>query len=107
MNYSTITPAELTAKRAAGASIKLIDVREPPEFEIAQVPDSLLLPMSQINEWMGQLDPAEEIAVLCHHGVRSAHVCAYLVHSGFQNVANIAGGIDRWSAEVDESVPRY
>ncbi|MEO6390758.1 MAG: rhodanese-like domain-containing protein [Pyrinomonadaceae bacterium] len=107
MDYSTITPAELTAKRAAGESIRLIDVREPPEFEIAQLADSLLLPMSQINEWLGQLDPAEAIAVLCHHGIRSAHVCAYLVQSGFQNVSNIAGGIDRWSAEVDQSLPRY
>ena len=107
MEYSTITPAELLAKRAGGESVTLIDVREPVEFEIAQVEDSLQLPMSRINEWLGQLDPNDQFAILCHHGVRSASVCAYLVHTGFKNVANVAGGIDRWSAEIDPAIPRY
>jgi rhodanese-related sulfurtransferase len=59
------------------------------------------------NEWAGTLDPADEIVVMCHHGIRSAQVCAFLARQGFRKLSNLAGGIDRWSHEVDPRVPLY
>jgi rhodanese-related sulfurtransferase len=105
--YKTITPAEFAARAALGERVRLIDVREPVEFETARVEGAELLPLSRFNEWAGALDPAEELVVMCHHGVRSAHVCAVLARHGFTNLSNLAGGIDRWSTEVDPGVPRY
>lgn len=107
MNYGTITPAELQERRERGAQVLLIDVREPEEYELAHVEGARLLPLSQFNEWGASLDPEMEAVVMCHHGVRSAQVCAYLARQGFKNLSNLEGGIDRWSCEVDRAVPRY
>lgn len=90
----------------------LLDVREPWEFERAALrADGLVtvnLPMSEIGQRIGELDPARPTVCLCHHGVRSAQVAAFLEQRhGFTSVANFSGGIDAWSLEVDASVPRY
>ena len=106
-DYKTITPAEFAARAARGERLRLIDVREPEEFELARVEGAELLPLSRFDEWAGGLDPEEELVVMCHHGIRSAHVCALLARSGFSKLHNLAGGIDRWSTEVDRRVPRY
>lgn len=90
-----------------GERLLLIDVREPVEHDLARVEGARLLPLSKFNEWSGTLNPDEEIVVMCHHGIRSAQVCAYLAEQGFKKLHNLAGGIDRWSYEVDASVPRY
>jgi rhodanese-related sulfurtransferase len=107
VNYGTITPSEFHERRERGDEVVFIDVREPEEYELARVEGSRLLPLSQFNEWSSSLDPEVEAVVMCHHGIRSAQVCAYLARQGFKNVSNLAGGIDRWSCEVDRSVPRY
>ena len=107
MSYQTITPAEYAARAARGEGARLIDVREPEEIELARVGGAELLPLSRVSEWAPQLDPAEEIVFMCHHGIRSAQVCAVLARAGFDKLHNLAGGIDRWSAEVDPEVPRY
>lgn len=107
MNYETITPEELAARAARGERVRLIDVREPEEFELARIEGAELMPLSRFQEWAGALDAAEEIVFMCHHGIRSAQVCAALARSGFARLYNLAGGIDRWSAEVDPTVPRY
>ena len=107
LNYGTITPAEFHERRERGLQVLLIDVREPEEYELARVEGSRLLPLSRFNEWASLLDPGAETVVMCHHGIRSAHVCAMLSRQGFKNISNLAGGIDRWSREVDRSVPRY
>ncbi|HEV7904610.1 MAG TPA: rhodanese-like domain-containing protein [Pyrinomonadaceae bacterium] len=107
MNYRTITPAEFVERKSRGERVRLIDVREPEEFELARVEGAELLPLSRFQEWAGALDASEEIVVMCHHGIRSAHVCAHLAAQGFTHVANLAGGIERWSQEVDRNVPRY
>ena len=106
-NYQTITPAEFAERAARGERVRLIDVREPEEFELARVEGAELLPLSRFQEWAGALDPARETVVMCHHGVRSAQVCAFLARSGFGKLYNLAGGIDRWSTEIDPTVPRY
>ncbi|HEX8127752.1 MAG TPA: rhodanese-like domain-containing protein [Pyrinomonadaceae bacterium] len=107
MTYKTITPEEFAERAARGERVRLIDVREPEEFELARVEGAELLPLSRFREWEGALDAGEEIVVMCHHGVRSAQVCAYLAGQGFTKMFNLAGGIERWSQEVDRSVPRY
>jgi len=107
MTYETISPAEFAARVARGERVRLLDVREPEEFELARVEGAELLPLSRFQEWAGALDPEQEIVVMCHHGVRSAQVCAYLAAQGFTKMVNLAGGIERWSWEVDQSVPRY
>lgn len=107
MSYRTITPAEFVERKASGERVRLIDVREPEEFELARVEGAELLPLSRFQEWAGTLDASEEIVVMCHHGIRSALVCAHLAAQGFTRMVNLAGGIERWSQEVDRSVPRY
>ena len=107
MPYETITPAKFAERLERGEQVRLIDVREPEEFELARVEGAELLPLSRFQEWAGTLNPEDEIVVMCHHGIRSAQVCAYLAQQGFARMVNLAGGIDRWSSEVDGSVPRY
>lgn len=97
---------------AAGADQPLLlDVREPWEFEIAAIriagATTLNLPMGQIPQRLADLDPAQPILCICHHGMRSAQVVAFLERAGFDSVYNLAGGIDAWSAQVDPAVPRY
>jgi rhodanese-related sulfurtransferase len=88
-----------------------VDVREPQELEMAQVPGFQSLPLSQFAEWSEaitqRLDPNKETLVMCHHGMRSAQMCQWLLSQGFTNVKNVVGGIDAYSIKVDASVPRY
>jgi len=107
MSFETITPARLDEKLKRGEKILLIDVREPHEHEVARIEGARLLPLSRFEEWAGTLQPEDETFVLCHHGIRSAQVCAYLAGHGFGKMVNVAGGIDAWSRDVDKGVPRY
>lgn len=107
MSYASISPTELDERLTRGDALNLIDVREPFEFEIARVEGARLLPLSKFSEWIGALEPQTETIVMCHHGVRSAQVCAYLAQNGFTKVFNLDGGIDAWSTEVNRTVPRY
>ena len=89
----------------------VLDVREPWELERASVKadgfELVVIPMNQLPARVAELDPARPVACLCHHGARSQRVAMFLAQQGFGEVANIAGGIDAWSAERDPSVPRY
>jgi len=107
MNYLTISPTETAARVERGERFEFVDVREPEEYELARVEGARLLPLSRFAEWAGMLDPESEIVVMCHHGIRSAQVCAVLARQGFTKLSNLSGGIDRWSVEVDRGVPRY
>ena len=89
----------------------LLDVREPWEVAHASVrPDGFALlacPMASVPAQLSQLDPKRAVACLCHHGMRSQRVAQFLAQQGFEQVANIAGGIDAWSAEIDPAIARY
>lgn len=89
----------------------VLDVREPWELQTASVKaDGFLLlaiPMAELGQRLGELDPDQPVACLCHHGARSLRVASFLDQSGFAAVANITGGIDAWSRERDQAVPRY
>jgi rhodanese-related sulfurtransferase len=85
----------------------LLDVREAWEREIACVEPSLWIPMGDIPSRIDELDPAQPVICLCHHGVRSLQVALYLRAQGFADLANLAGGIDAWACEIDASMRRY
>lgn len=103
-----IQPADARARLDANPDgVTLLDVREADELEIARVADALWIPMSELAQRVRELDPAREVLVMCHHGLRSQRVAQWLSQSGFQAVLNVAGGIDAWAIEVDRGLPRY
>ena len=110
--FSEITVKEL-AKRLAGdkGKLQLIDVREPQELALSQLDGFVNLPLSEYEQWSGQIssrfDIHAETFVLCHHGMRSAQMCQWLVDQVFTNVKNITGGISAYSILVDPYVPQY
>ncbi len=85
----------------------LLDVREPWEYRIVHLEESRLVPMREIPQATGSLDPAQEIIVICHHGIRSRHIALYLENQGFTNVVNLNGGIDAWARNTDRQMPTY
>lgn len=108
MPFGIISVTELKAKLDAGEKIRLIDVREPIEYDIARIEGAELKPLGQIMTWANSLtDKDETIVIHCHHGMRSAQACEFLSRQGFQNVSNLTGGIDAWSRQVDSHVPLY
>jgi rhodanese-related sulfurtransferase len=102
-----ITARELHALLGRSDRLVVLDVREPGEVALAAFPGATHIPMNDIPARMAELDPGCETVVLCHHGIRSAHVAMYLAGNGFARVLNLRGGIDGWSESVDPSVPRY
>ena len=102
-----VTPAELAAKQQRADDFDLIDVREPHEWAIARIPGARLVPMSAFTEKLSTFDSARDIVVHCKVGGRSAKAVRQLQAAGFKRVWNLAGGIIRWSDDVDSSVPKY
>lgn len=102
-----LTPTELVQKLARGDDLDLIDVREPHEYAIARIDGSRLIPLGTLTEAIASLEREREIIVHCKSGGRSARAVRFLQDVGFRNVWNLAGGITRWSAEVDSSIPTY
>jgi len=98
-------------RHCAGTRTLLLDVREPWELALAalQLPGTttLNIPMSQLPQRLDELDLSQPVVCICHHGVRSRQVVAFLERHGHESVYNLAGGIDAWSATVDPGVPRY
>lgn len=85
----------------------LVDVREPWERELASIPGSMGLPMSEAAQRLEEFPRDRDIIVHCHHGGRSAQTAAWLESQGYTRLANLAGGIDEWSQTVDPEIPRY
>ncbi len=109
-----VRPAQLTDWFAAAPDSGrplVLDVREPWELQAASVAadgfELVAIPMGSLPERLAELDASRPVACLCHHGMRSLRVAAFLEHQGFERVANISGGIDAWSQERDAGVPRY
>ena len=103
-----ITATELKQRLDNGDDIQIIDVREPHEYEIGQIPNSKLIPLGQVLNRMNEIDPDRETVVHCKMGGRSAKAIEALQRSGFAgHLVNLKGGITAWSNEVDPSVPKY
>jgi adenylyltransferase/sulfurtransferase len=97
---------ELKARLDRGEEFQLVDVREPHEYEIANL-GGLLLPLNDLPARVHELDSAREIVVHCKMGGRSAKAVEFLLASGFRKVKNLSGGIDAWAQRIDRTMPRY
>ncbi|HEX7446968.1 MAG TPA: rhodanese-like domain-containing protein [Pirellulales bacterium] len=104
-----ISCQDVKAKLDSGADFLLLDCREADEYAIAQIAGARLLPMSEIQARQVELagDRGRQVVVHCHHGGRSLQVARWLRQQGFAQAQSMAGGIDRWSLEIDAAVPRY
>jgi rhodanese-related sulfurtransferase len=103
-----ITPGEFVQRRASGAEMTLVDVREDWEVELAPAPTEFVhIPMGQIVERFGELDPAKETVLICRSGGRSMQVARFLEQKNFASLANLSGGILAWSRELDPRIPTY
>ncbi len=105
-----VTPREVEERRTAGEKLCLVDVREDSEWAICRIEGANLAPMNTVPGRLQELEAQADtttLIVYCHHGVRSLNVVHWLRRNGVENCQSMMGGIDRWSGEIDPSVPRY
>ena len=103
-----ISPVELMdLLERGGGAVQVLDVREPWEWEIARIPQALLLPLGELATRLGEVDPRAEVVTICHHGARSAQAGALLRAAGFSRVRSLSGGIDGWAREIEPGMARY
>ena len=104
-----ITPREYVRRKAAGEKIIVVDVRPQSGREIASIPDTIHIPLQEIESRADEVVDAHGscVVTLCHHGVNSLRAAAMLRHAGVANVVSMAGGIHLWSVDIDPSVPIY
>lgn len=97
------------AMRADPHAVKLLDVRTQEEWDLVHVPGSVHIPLSELEKRADEieLEDGQDLAVICHHGVRSLKGALALRALGFANAKSVAGGIDLWSMAAEASVPRY
>jgi rhodanese-related sulfurtransferase len=102
-----ITPRETKDLLARSNQVLFIDVREPWEYDTAHLEGSVLIPLREIPGNLPRIEGALQIVLFCHHGMRSLDAAAWLRSQGVEGARSMAGGIDRWSAEIDPAIPRY
>jgi len=102
-----ITVEQLKARLDAGEAVRLLDVREPHETFICNLPNSTLIPMREIPRRLAELDRDSDLVVYCRSGVRSGQVVGYLRRQGYQRALNLRGGILEWIDKVDSTQPKY
>ncbi len=102
-----ISVEEFAEKKKSNGEITLVDVREPHEYDICKIEGSRLIPLGEIGERSDELNPDDEIVVLCHLGSRSMKAATILKEKGFKNVLNLKGGIDEWAEKLDPDMARY
>ena len=107
MNDLEISAVELKQRLENGEKLVLVDVREPWENAQCRIEGAVLIPMGSIPSNLQKLDTDESVICYCHHGMRSLDVVNWLRQQGIPTAKSLAGGIDRWSLEIDPKVPRY
>ncbi len=107
MDELEITPAELKARLDTGEKLVLVDVREHWEHDIRRIEGARLVPLGALAASLNTLPDVDEVICYCHHGMRSLDAAAWLRFQGFEKAKSLAGGIERWSLDVDPNVPRY
>jgi rhodanese-related sulfurtransferase len=107
MSVEEIAPEELQRRQAGGSPPRLIDVREPWEVAIAAIPGAANIPLSELPRRLGELDPQADTVIMCKAGGRSMRAAMFLASQGFGRVANLTGGIDAWTRDIDPSLQPY
>jgi adenylyltransferase/sulfurtransferase len=102
-----LTVEELKARRDRGAALVLVDVREPREWAISDLPDSVKIPLGTLPQSLEKLSKADDIVVYCRTGGRSGNAVQFLQQMGFDRAKNLAGGINKWAEQIDPSLTRY
>lgn len=101
------SPRDIAARLDSDNPPFLLDVREPAERQLATVDGAHHIPMGEVPERLGEIPRDRDVVVHCHHGGRSQQVAEFLEDQGYDRIANLDGGIDRWSTDVDQEIPRY
>lgn len=107
MDDIQITVKEVSERIARGEKMLLVDVREPWEFALCKLPGAKLIPLGSLPANLNELLDADEVICYCHHGMRSLDAAVWLRQQGVEDAKSMQGGVERWSAEIDPSVPRY
>jgi rhodanese-related sulfurtransferase len=105
-----LSPQEVQSRLAQGDRLVMVDVREPEEFAITRIEGAQLISMQSVPSEFQRLESMSDdasLVIVCHHGVRSLQVAAWLRERGLNNCFSLAGGIDRWSREIDPTLARY
>ena len=103
----TITPAELKQEMDRGQTPFILDVRNPEEIAICRIAGSTVIPLPELPQRYGELNPNQRIVVHCKSGIRSAKAIGFLKEAGFPHLQNLTGGILAWIKEIDPSLPTY
>jgi rhodanese-related sulfurtransferase len=102
-----IDVAALKQLRDQGADVQLLDVREDWERALCLIDGSIEIAMGALPGALDRLDPDRPVVALCHHGMRSLRVAAFLRQRGFAQAVSLAGGIDAWARQIDPALARY
>jgi len=102
-----ITPGELAEKLKSGTPLLLVDVREPHEQEISHIEGSVVIPLGELATRLSELDPEDDIVLICKAGVRSTRALHILLGAGFKKLHNLQGGLNAWAKDVDPNQPIY
>lgn len=104
-----VTCAQVKARLDTADKFVFLDCREPDEYQTVSIAPATLLPMSEIQNRVGELESHrdDDIVIHCHHGGRSLRVANWLRQQGFSKAQSMSGGIDQWAIEIDPSLPRY
>jgi len=107
MPIPEIEPHELKRRQQGGEPVAVLDVREPWEIAIVSLPGTINIPLNELPQRLGELDPKSELVVMCKAGARSRRAAAFLQTRGFDRVANLTGGIDAWGRDIEPDLPSY
>ena len=107
MDDMQISAQEVNERIARGEKVMLVDVREQWEYDLCNIPGAKLIPLGTLPANLNALLDADEVICYCHHGIRSLDAAVWLRQQGVESAKSMAGGIERWSLEVDPQVPRY
>jgi rhodanese-related sulfurtransferase len=107
MDDLQISAKEVSERIARGDKLFLLDVREHWEYELSRIAGATLIPLGTLPANLNTLRDAENVICYCHHGMRSLDAAVWLRQQGVKSVKSMAGGIERWSVEIDPRVPRY
>lgn len=98
----TLSNEQIREKLSKGEKLVVLDVREPAEFAFGRIPGAQSIPLGDLEQRLSELDPGQEIAVVCRTGSRSDLACHLLSEKGFTNVKNVIPGMSEWTGSIDK-----